>query len=80
MIQTQGSDISMNANASYRHEQVVLTFQAARKEMAFGYLGWMIQGWLNLMGIYGWWEEKVELMDRQLGLLAVGMIGTATAA
>lgn len=75
MILTSGINEPMDPYLIYRYGDVELTLQPMRNEMAFGYLAWMIQGWLNLMGMYGWWEERIELRDMQLGVLAVGTIG-----
>lgn len=75
ILLTEGEDVVLDSFTSYSYGDVELRIEAIHPEMTTGNLAWMIEGWLDLVRLYGWWEEKVELRDDRLGMLAVGTIG-----
>ena len=77
MMLVDGADAGVDPTTTYSYGNVDLTIRATHPEMTYGFLAWMIEGWLDLVGLYGWWEEKLELVDGTLGMLAVGTLGTA---
>ena len=56
----------------YSFGGVQMTIEATHPRMTTSFLAWMIEGWLDLVGMYGFWEEMIELRDATLGLLAIG--------
>lgn len=42
--------------------------------MTSGHPAWMLEGFLQLVAKSGYWQEEIELRERDSGLLAVGII------
>ena len=74
IVVIEGKDAMTEEDTGYSYGDAELTFEATHADMTHGFLAWMIQGWLDLIGVYGWWEERLELRDETHGILAVGTL------
>ncbi len=78
ILATGGRDTVIEPYITYEHGEIELHFQATHPQMTTGFLAWMLEGWLDLVGFYGWWEERLELRHPRLGMLAIGTIKKAS--
>jgi FlaG/FlaF family flagellin (archaellin) len=75
-VATKGGNKYIGADPIiFNAHEVGLKIQAASTYMTVGYLAWFLEGMINLVATHGYWDEKIELRDRRLGILATEMIG-----
>lgn len=74
MIVTEGSTVRMEPHITHSSGDVELILETASSLMTLEYLAWLIEGWLDLIVRYGYWETTLQLGDRKTGLLALATI------